>query len=183
MSVDEKWKKFLLNKNVQPTKIVEETPLLKAVTCENMDEQYDIDAKKFEITISTKTKTLYFNKSIDIYKIFWYLPIINYSSLGEGVIKKEIKIINNTKEETEQYDEKLKQMNPPFYIDHILKNIDNPNARKLKYKNQRKLIIGICKKDVLKKTANIINHNDNEKIKGAFRNCLVLIVRLLGKPI
>jgi hypothetical protein len=163
-----------MNKNEQYA--ITKTDKVETNIIENDDTD---DDAKFEINISTKTKTLYFNKVIDIYRIFWTLPIINYSSLCEGLIKKEIKILNNSKEETEQYEEKLKEVNPVYYVEHVLKNIDNPKARKLKYKNQRKLIIGICKKDILKKTMNIINNNDNEKIKGAFRNCLVLIIRLL----
>ena len=134
---------------------------------------------KFDINISTKTKTLYFNKSIDIYRIFWNIPIIEYSILGEGVIKKEIKIVNETKEEQYQYEEMLKTQNLLYYADHIIKSIDNPNARKIKYKNQHKLIVGINKKDIMKKTTNILNNTTDEKIKGAFRNCLVIIIRLL----
>lgn len=187
LSVDEKWKNFLLNKN-----IIEDTKMNKTqisiynndLTIFNDDiiqTKLDTSKLKFDINISTKTKTLYFNKHIDIYDIFWNIPIINFSTLSEGIIKKEIKIVNNTKEETIAFEEKLKKYNHLYYIDHIIKSIDNPNARKIKYKNQRKLIIGINKKDIIKKTTNLLNGNNNEKIKGAFRNCLILIIRLLDE--
>jgi hypothetical protein len=167
LSVDQKWQNFLLKKNIIDIPEIKDKII-----------KLDTSNLKFDINISTKTKTLYFNKHIDIYNIFWNIPIVNYSTLTEGVIKKEIKIVNNTKEETEIYEEKLRNHNPLYYVDHIIKSIDNPNARKIKYKNQRKLIIGINKKDIIKKTTNLLNNNV-ENIKGAFRNCLVLIIRLL----
>jgi hypothetical protein len=170
LSVDEKWQQFIMKTNMfdKPAKKEEQIVMHR-----------DTSNLLFDINISTKTKTLYFNKSIDIYTIFWNIPIIEYSLLGEGVIKKEIKIVNNTKEEQYQYEEMLKSQNLLYYADHIIKSIDNPNARKIKYKNQHKLIVGMNKKDVMKKTTNILNKTTDEKIKGAFRNCLVIIIRLL----
>jgi hypothetical protein len=171
LSVDEKWKNFISTKKISTVPLV--LPDIEPIV------KLDTTKLKFDINISTKTKTLYFNKAIDIYKIFWNIPIVEYSTMEEGVIKKEIKIVNNTKEETIQFEEKLKSNDPKYYIDHILKNIDNPNARKIKYKNQRKLIIGMNKKDILKRTTNLFNDTTNEIVKGAFRNCLVIIIRLL----
>ena len=57
------------------------------------------------------------------------------------------------------------KMNIDFKVDM---EIDNPNARKIKYKDERKLTIGLSKKDIL--TSNI-------KITNAFYNCFALILR------
>ena len=161
LSVDEKWQKFIMKSNIfdKPEKKEEQIVVHRDTT--NLT---------FDISISTKTKTLYFNKTIDIYSIFWNIPIIEYSLLAEGVIKKEIKIVNNTKEEQYQYEEMLKTQNLLYYADHIIKSIDNPNARKIKYKNQHKLIVGINKKDIMKKTTNMLNKTTDEKIKGLLEN-------------
>jgi hypothetical protein len=188
-SIDEKWKMFILNdniKNVSDEKKINNitnnnniiTDISTDIDTDNSTDNNKIDKTKlkFEINISTKTKTLFFNKSINIYDIFWNIPIINFSTLNEGVIKKEIKIVNNTKEETLIFEEKLKKNNSPYFIDQIIKSIDNTDARGVKYKNQHKLIIGINKKDIIKKTTKLFN--PNKLIKGAFRNCLVIIIRL-----
>lgn len=188
LSVDEKWKNFLSNNSlISTSKIISESISieqnndLNLLKKENEEEKIELDISKIniDINISTKTKTLYINKLINIYEIFWNIPIINYSTLSEGVIKKEIKIANNSKEDTIMFEEKLKKNNPLYYVDYVIKDVDNPNARKIKYKNQHKLTIGISKKDIIKKTTNILNNKIDTNVKGAFRNCLVLIIRLL----
>jgi len=50
-----------------------------------------------------------------------------------------------------------------------IKFIDKPNARKIKYKDVRKINIGIAKKDLI---------SYRKKVKGAFYNCFVVILRL-----
>jgi len=119
-----------------------------------------------ELYISTKTKVLYFNQQIDIQNIFWKIPIIEYWKPEEGVIKKQIKIVCKTPEETEEYKEKLKHIS--YYREHIIKQVNNPTARVLKYKDERKITVGISKKDII---------NLRGKIKNAFYNCFVIIIR------
>jgi len=119
-----------------------------------------------ELYISTKTKVLYFNCPIDIHSIFWKIPIVEYWNPIEGVIKKQIKIVSKSREEFETYRTLLEQ--ETFYREHIIKQIDNPSARVLKYKDERKITIGISKKDIM---------NMRGKIKNAFYNCFVIIIR------
>ena len=125
LSVDEKWKNFLLEKNITEnnngniSKTQDNTQEIIHKTTLNKT-HFDSTQLKFDINISTKTKTLFFNKLIDIYNIFWNIPIVNYSSLTEGVIKKEIKIVNNSKEETELFEEKLKKHNPLYFEPSLL---------------------------------------------------------------
>jgi hypothetical protein len=119
-----------------------------------------------DLHISTKTKVLFFNQSVDIQNVFWKIPIIEYWKPEEGVIKKQIKIVCKTPEESEEYKEKLKTIN--YYREHIIKQVDNPTARVLKYKDERKITIGISKKDIV---------NLRGKIKNAFYNCFVIIIR------
>jgi hypothetical protein len=119
-----------------------------------------------DLHISTKTKVLFFNQPVDIQNVFWKIPIIEYWKPEEGVIKKQIKIVCKTPEETEEYKEKLKTIK--YYREHIIKQVDNPTARVLKYKDERKITIGISKKDII---------NLRGKIKNAFYNCFVIIIR------
>ena len=52
--------------------------------------------------------------------------------------------------------------------ENIITSIDNPSGR-IKFKDIRKVSIGLCKKDIL---------NYRSKKKSAFYNCFVMIVRL-----
>lgn len=122
--------------------------------------------KPFDLIISTKTKVLFLNKPIDIHIIFWKIPIIDYWNPIQGVIKKQIKVVSKTKEELEQYQEKLKDVN--YYQENIIKQIDNPGSRSIKFKDERKITIGISKKDIT---------TQRIRIKNAFYNCMAVILR------
>jgi len=119
------------------------------------------------IYISTKTKISYLNKeTIDIKGIFWKIPIISYSSPTNGVIKKQIKYSSTSPEEVQFIEDNLKDIT--CYEEQIIEHIENPEGR-IKFKDQRKISIGVCKKDLL---------SYRSKKKRAFFNCFVLILRL-----
>jgi hypothetical protein len=119
-----------------------------------------------ELYISTKTKVLFLNQPIDIHNIFWKIPIMEYSTPKEGIIKKQIKVVSKTPEELAEYQSKL--VNVPYFKEHIIKQIDNQTARRTKFKDERKITIGISKKDIT---------NSHGKIKNAFYNCFAIILR------
>ena len=168
MGVDEEWQMFLKNENIsfaeQPT--INETNDTDETA---IKETEDIPLCE-DLSISTKTKVLYLNTPIEIEDIFWNIPIIPYWQPKDGVLKKQIKIASTSKEEFEKYQEKLK--NIPYYVENILKQVDNPNLKKNKFKDERKLTIGISKKDIM---------NSRGKVKNAFYNCFALIVRFYYK--
>jgi hypothetical protein len=118
-----------------------------------------------EIYISTKSKIAYLTDAIDL-KIFWDIPIIPYSTAVNGVIKKQIKFNSKTPEELNIIQEKLK--NELYFEEHVMSHIDNPNGR-VKFKDIRKISIGISKKDIM---------SYRSKKKQAFYNCFVMIIRL-----
>jgi len=122
--------------------------------------------KPFELIISTKTKVLFLNKSIDIFSIFWKIPIVDYWKPEKGVIKKQIKIVSKTKQELEEYQAKLVDLN--YYQENIIKQIDNPTSRSIKFKDERKLTVGMSKKDITVQRT---------RVKNAFYNCMALILR------
>lgn len=123
------------------------------------------------IVISTKTKIIYLNQPIDLFILFWNLPMITYDTYGEGIIKKQIKFNFNTKVEVEEFEENMKKVKN-YHCVTILNQIDNPTGRVV-FKDVRKVDIGICKKDILKM---------KKSEKSAFYNCFVFIYRIqLGR--
>jgi len=122
--------------------------------------------KATNIYISTKTKIAYLNKTIDLKKIFWDIPIIPYHQASNGVIKKQMKFNSTEKEEVDFIQYKIKD--EPYYEENIIIHIDNPTGR-IKFKDVRKISIGISKKDILSYRC---------KKKSAFYNCFVIILRM-----
>jgi TATA-box binding protein (TBP) (component of TFIID and TFIIIB) len=123
------------------------------------------------IYISTKTKISFLNMPIDIKKVFWEIPIMSYASQSPGIIKKQIKFSCTTKEELDEIElltQKEIDQRTSFVETQIIEHIDNPEGR-IKFKDNRKINIGLSKKDIL---------NCRCKKKRAFFNCFVLIVRV-----
>lgn len=159
--LDDDWENFLTNNNNDFN------------SSSNFD-SFSLDTSKEEnipkcsdLYISTKTIISYLNKNdLDIKSIFWEIPITPYSELVEGVIKKQIKFSTTVKEELNFMQNKLSEI--PFYEEQIIEHIDNPTGR-IKFKDQRKLSVGLCKKDLV---------SYRSRKKRAFFNCFVLIFRL-----
>ena len=123
------------------------------------------------IYISTKTKISFLNTPIDIKNVFWDIPVMPYASQCPGIIKKQIKFSCSTKEELEEIEahtQKELDKNDGFIETQIIEHIDNPDGR-IKFKDHRKINIGLSKKDIL---------NCRSKKKRAFFNCFVLIIRV-----
>ena len=128
----------------------------------------DIIPKCSDLYISTQTKIAYLNTPVDLNDVFWKIPIINYQDESEGIIKKQMKINNITQEEVDDMESKINAT--VNYIDvDIISKVNNASARKTKFKDVRKINIGLCKKDLM---------SYRIKKRGAFYNCFVLIMRV-----
>lgn len=124
-----------------------------------------------DLYISTQTKIIFLNVStLDVEKIFWNTKVIPYSEATNGIIKKQIRFIFKEKSEYEEYASKRDK--EAYFTEKIMKQIDNPNARKIKFKDVRKLTVGVSKKDIM---------NCHGKNKSAFINCFALIMRVFFK--
>ena len=154
-SVDEEWENFMNG--------VDE---IDTPTIFNNDINEDGCPKPTDIYISTKTKILYLNSVIPLNEVFWKIPVIEYTTPSNGVIKKQIKINSVTIDDFNLLQERLKQIS--FAEEHIITHINNPAGR-IKFKDTRKISIGLSKKDILSYRC---------KKKSAFYNCFVLIFRL-----
>lgn len=124
-----------------------------------------------ELYISTITKLAYLDSNIPLDLIFWDIPVICYDSQTEGIIKKEMKFNCSTLEEFDVIQKKIP--NELYVEQHVLIHIDNSIGR-IKFKDSRKISIGLCKKDILSSRA---------KKKGAFYNCFVLIMRIFDENV
>jgi hypothetical protein len=122
--------------------------------------------KASSIYISTKTKIAYLNIPIELKDVFWSIPVIPYATPSNGVIKKQMKFNSVTPEELHYIQDKIKH--EMYYEEHIITSIVNPEGR-IKFKDIRKVSIGISKKDIMSYRC---------KKKSAFYNCFVLILRM-----
>jgi hypothetical protein len=176
ISLDDEWKQFLYMSGFEvsyiQTKIIQEekTVVKKDDLIENVFEDIKVNPKilnhDYELLISTKTKVVFLNRPIDIQSIFWKIDIIDYWKPIDGVIKKQMKVVFKTIEEYEIYQTRLENIR--FYNENIIKQINNPLARSIKFKDERKITIGVSKKDIM------VNRG---KRKNAFYNCFALIIR------
>ena len=133
----------------------------------NLNFEFDSETPKAnEIYISTKTKIAYLNQHIDLKEVFWKIPVLPYAKPSNGVIKKQMKFNSSTIEDYEIIQDLVKK--EVYYEENVITNINNPTGR-IKFKDIRKISIGISKKDIMSYRC---------KKKSAFYNCFVLIFRM-----
>ena len=168
MNIDDEWSSYLIDKQEDVSSDEENINTNNSNECNEYSEELFTNVpvpEPTEIYISTKSKIAYLTEPIDL-KIFWDIPVIPYATANNGVIKKQIKINSKTPEELEFLQERLQS--ELYYEQHIMSHIDNPNGR-IKFKDIRKITIGISKKDIL---------SYRSKKKQAFYNCFVMILRI-----
>jgi hypothetical protein len=172
-NIDDEWNQFLLQFSNNTDYILNNNKT------EILNNQIDNSIKSVDyvrnncesLYISTQTKIFFLNiNSLDVDKIFWNIPIMEYGKPEMGIIKKQMRMIFKTPEEYNDYSLRIKEI--PYYSEKIIKQINNPNARKIKFKDERKLTIGISKKDIM---------NCHGKEKKAFINCFAMILRISNK--
>lgn len=168
-SIDNEWEKFI--SNTYEDDILEEinelnnenNDLSNSERCNTCGEEIP---KATDIYISTKSKIAYLNREIDLKEIFWNIPIVPYAMPKNGVIKKQIKFNSSTQSELDIIEENLKK--ELYFEEQILTSINNPSGR-IKFKDIRKVSVGISKKDIM---------SYRSKKKSAFYNCFVMILRI-----
>lgn len=164
-SIDDEWMNYISSQAKDSFgELIDKTPVKKNVESNVPNLIAPIPCS--ELYISTKTKVLFLNQFIDIQSVFWEIPIIEYWKPEPGIIKKQMKIVSKDADECEKLKEKL--ANISYYTENIIKQIDNPGARRIKFKDERKITIGISRKDII---------NSRGKVKNAFYNCFAMILR------
>ena len=171
MDLNDEWSAFMTSANdsdddcYNSNKVqFDPTNIESYINMQNVEQYSNIEPpNSTPIYISTKSKLSYLNVPVNL-NIFWDIPITRYAMPKEGCIKKQAKINSNTSEELAEVQNKLSR---EIYVEqNISRHIDNPNGR-IKFKDVRKVSVGICKKDLQNK----------EKITQAFYNCIALIMR------
>ena len=82
MTLDNDWLDYLNNEEscegavVESVRVSDKTPPIAST-----------------LYISTKTEIAFLNKELDLYNIFWRLPVTNYDLLESGFVKKQMKFI------------------------------------------------------------------------------------------
>ena len=146
-------------------------PMKPIAVAKNKDITPTLTPKSNSLYISTQSFISYLNTVIELKDIFWKLPILPYCVPKEGIVKKQMKFNSQTQAELNYINEQIKQYD---YVDeYIINHIDNPTGR-IKFKDVRKVSIGINKKDIMSYRC---------KKKSAFYNCFVIILRLLHNDV
>jgi len=162
-SVDDEWAKFILSKTDDSDEENEfyESPKELLTNNDGLE-----TPKASDIYISTKSKIAYLDREINLRDVFWKIPVIPYATPSNGVIKKQMKFNSTTQDEVDLIQDQLKDV---LYVDqHVITSINNPTGR-IKFKDIRKISIGVSKKDIMSYRC---------KRKSAFYNCFVLILRI-----
>jgi TATA-box binding protein (TBP) (component of TFIID and TFIIIB) len=169
--VDNEWQNFISAKyddddDVSTGEVAEED-VDESILSADIAKGLQLEAPKAtEIYISTKSKIAYLNQAIDLKTLFWGIKVIPYSTPRNGVIKKQMKFNSLTQEEHDEVQENLK--NETHYDQQIITSINNPTGR-IKFKDIRKVSVGVSKKDIMSYRC---------KQKSAFYNCFVMIMRI-----
>lgn len=158
MNVDDEWTKFIQSSSSMSDEEDEEQ--------EPQTQLLGEAPEPTPVYISTKSKIAYLNTPIDYLNVFWQIPVIPYATASNGVIKKQIKSNTTSVEEFDRIQELLKK--EIYYEEHVITSINNPNGR-IKFKDSRKITIGMSKKDIM---------SYRSKKKSAFYNCFVIILRI-----
>lgn len=172
MNIDQEWENFISHNQEDYSSdeeivndILKQTP--EEFISANLSSDFNTEApKSTDIYISTKTKIAYLSIPIDLKEVFWQIPIIPYAKPCDAIVKKQMKFNSLSQEELTYIQDKLKD--EPYFEEFIITHIDNPAGR-IKFKDTRKISIGISKKDLMSYRC---------KKKSAFYNCFVLILRM-----
>lgn len=163
--IDEEWSNFISNREGEGDFLEKEQSQIEVTDVLQSNVDFNIPTAQ-ALHISTKSKISYLNKEIDLKTVFWKIDVIPYHCPVNGVVKKQMKF--NSLLEHELADIKNHLKNETYYEEQIITNINNPTGR-IKFKDIRKVSVGICKKDITSCRC---------KKKSAFYNCFVLILRL-----
>lgn len=174
-NIDDEWEQYLqndymesteamnttyYNNNTKEEKVIELKPIIEGLdisNCPPIEPLY----------ISTKTKTLCFNQEIDTYYLFWKLPIINYGDKCSGIVNKHMQVVCRSQEEFDDYCKHVQEI-PTSYTEKIICDINVQNKKRTVFNYKRKIIVGICKKDIM---------NARKKAKKAFMNSFAIMIR------
>jgi len=170
--IDDEWQNFISakynNEDDEASEgLIEEEGELESIISADIAKGLQQEAPRAtDIYISTKSKIAYLNQPIDLKTLFWGIKVLPYSTPANGVIKKQMKFNSLTQEELDEVQSNL--TNETHYDEQVITSINNPSGR-IKFKDIRKISVGVSKKDIMSYRC---------KQKSAFYNCFVMIMRI-----
>ena len=169
MDLEDEWMNF--------SELSEDNTALKNIFNKNNENSFEIVDKNINVPkpsniyISTKTKICYFNCDINLFDIFWKLNLIQYYENKEGIIKKQMKFNSLCKKDYENTILLIEEEKKNNFIEEtVIQHLDTHNGDKIRFKDIRKVSVGISKKDIM---------SYRSKPKSAFYNCFVILIRIL----
>lgn len=163
-TVDDEWKSFLMNQNGHVPQKQQQQP-------QQQQKHDDIHPEVSELVISTKTKIVYLNRPLDVSQVFWNVPVIDYGDPCEGVVKKTLRMVFTTPQEVEEYETTrlaALRASDAHFSEQIIKQVNTIKGKRHHFKDERKISVGVCRKDVVSSRC---------KEKRAFFNCFVSNIR------
>ena len=165
LNIDDEWENFIScvdddEEDDTLDEMIENTNMISA------DILNETCPKASDIYISTKTNISYLNRPIDLKAVFWEIPIMSYAETRAGVVKKQMKFNSLFPEELQLIQTRL--LDEVCVEENVITSINNPTGR-IKFKDIRKVSIGISQKDLMSYRC---------KKKSAFYNCFVIILRM-----
>ena len=120
----------------------------KRDTLVNIDNELPIEAPICsDLHISTKTVIAVLNQQIDLEDLFWKIETIKYWMPKEGILKKEKLFQFSSPDELKIYQKPLSDYN--YYVENIIKHVDDPTSSKICFFDKRKLTVGLGSKEIL----------------------------------
>ena len=104
---------------------------------------------------------------IELFDLFWKVPVLDYHEHKEGIIKKQIKMSTTSELQVQHIKQKVEQT-PQAKLIMLSRPSSNPDNQKQTYK----VNVGLSKKDMT---------SYRKKEKNVFYNCFALIIRVLFK--
>jgi TATA-box binding protein (TBP) (component of TFIID and TFIIIB) len=165
LSLNNEWFQFVQQQKIDSNPRGKTKPVVTIQPTHQYADEIAPEGNK--LNISTKTMILQLNNPIDTNEIFWKIPIMEYWCPREGVVHKYMQMISNTPDDLVINLQKLEQ-NPYPYKEYITKQVNNKNKKVAEFKDSRKIVMGINRKNIL---------NGNKKEKKSFMNSFALMIR------
>ena len=119
----------------------------KRDTLVNIDNELPIEAPICsDLHISTKTVIAVLNQQIDLEDLVWKIETIKYWMPKEGILKKEKLFQFSSPDELKIYQKPLSDYN--YYVENIIKHVDDPTSSKICFFDKRKLTVGLGSKEI-----------------------------------
>jgi len=121
--------------------------------------------------VSTKTKIVYLNQPVNLIECFWKVPVMDFYTQENGVVKKQMKFTSFSQVELDAILMKMHDLSTVMHTENyvIASKPSTSDKSSNPFKDIRRITVGVSKRDLLQ---------TKRKTKSAFYNCFVIILRI-----